>query len=597
MIRLSILLGAAVALVGGQVPEEALPKVAKPIAANSAGIGSQIPTWRGSDIAGNSVKLGGQPTVIALTSSSCPLCLKQGPALARLEDEFAGKVKFIFLNPTGSDTHSEIKADIKKLGLNGQYVTDPDLARQLKAKTTTETFFFDGRGTLRYRGAIDDQYGLSSATAAPKNSYLASAIRTVLAGREPKVAATSSPGCLLNTPEPTGPPAVTYHNQISRLMQKHCLECHRKGGVAPFSLEDYQSLKSRAAMIQGVVKEGIMPPWFASDKGHSPWKNDRTIPAAAKVELLTWLSGPMLEGNVKEAPPKFVYNPEWKIGTPDVVYGMTKPIAIKADGIMPYQTVLIQTDQKEDKWIQKLEVQPTARQVVHHVLIFIVPANGSGRGFDGFEEISGFFAAYVPGNSTLIYPDGFAKRLPAGSKLKFQIHYTPNGTATQDTTRLGMVFAKSEPKHEVHTVGIVNLGLSIPPGAPKHPVSATLNVPRDARILSLMPHMHVRGAACRYDLIRGSERTTLLDIPRYDFNWQLAYDYRDPLLVSNGDKVEFTAWYDNSPNNPNNPDPTKRVNWGLQTADEMHLGYMEYYFPNEKPGDATKLLRGINFRS
>lgn len=578
------------ALLASQVE---LPRTATPITLQA----SQIPHWKGTSVEGKSVTLrAGQITVVALTSSSCPLAMKQGPSLARIEESFASKnVRFVFLG-NRSDSAGDLRKFAKALRLEGSVTQSDQLGQMLAAHTSTETFLFDAKGVLKYRGAIHDQYGLSSALPAPRNHYLADAIEAVLKGKTPVVQATTSPGCLLSYPKPTPIVAATYHNRISRIVQNHCLECHRKGGVAPFTLEDYKSLKSRSAMIRGVVESGIMPPWFAKDKGASPWKNDRTIPATDKKELLTWLNGPMPEGDSKDAPAPLAYNPNWKIGLPDAVFKMPRPISIKAEGIMAYQNVMVTTDFAEDKWVQRLEVKPSAPQVVHHVLIFVYPPNARSRGFDGLEEISGFFAAYVPGNNTLIYPDGFAKKLPKGSRLKFQIHYTPNGTATEDLTQLGLTFSKTAPKHEVHTVGIVNLALNIPPGAPKHPVNAVLSVPQEAKILSLMPHMHVRGAACRYDLIRNDKRTTLLDIPRYDFNWQLAYDYRSHLDVGPGDKIEFTAWYDNSPQNPNNPDPTKTVRWGLQTADEMHLGYMEYYYPNQVPGEPVRLMRGINFR-
>jgi hypothetical protein len=220
--------------------------------------------------------------------------------------------------------------------------------------------------------------------------------------------------------------------------------------------------------------------------------------------------------------------------------------------------------------------------VVHHVLVFVAPPGGNeDEGRDSAsEERQGFFAIYVPGQSVLSYPEGFAKRLPKGSRLRFQIHYTPNGTATEDKTRVGLVFASKTPEFEVKVAGIVNPRLSIPPGAENHAVEASLQVPGHATALGFLPHMHLRGKAFRYEITPpGGKTETALDIPRYDFNWQLYYRLAEPRLLAPGTVVKATGWYDNSPGNPANPDPKKTVRWGPQTTDEMMLGYIEYFIP------------------
>ena len=201
--------------------------------------------------------------------------------------------------------------------------------------------------------------------------------------------------------------------------------------------------------------------------------------------------------------------------------------------------------------MQALEVQPTAREVVHHVLVFALPKGARIGG-----EAMGFLAAYVPGNNTLVYPDGYAKKLPKGTTLRFQIHYTPNGKATTDQTRLGVIFAKEPPKHEVQVVGIANVRFQIPPGADNHKIAAQLPVPFDARVLAVFPHAHLRGKAMQYELKTPDGKTDkLLEVPHYDFNWQLQYRFTEPVLAPRGSTLIYTAWYDNSDKNPANPDP------------------------------------------
>jgi hypothetical protein len=366
--------------------------------------------------------------------------------------------------------------------------------------------------------------------------------------------------------------------------------------VGPFPLDTYDDLVGHAAMVREVIERGTMPPWFAAStpadpetgRVHTLWANDRSLAQGERRELLTWIEGGRPEGDPTEAPTPRRYPDGWQIGTPDAVFEFAEPVTVKASGVMPYQTVIVETHLPEDRWVRAIEVQPGDRNVVHHALIHLAGADeASGGPRDAAaEERGGFWGEYVPGQNTLVYPDGFAKRLPKGARLKFQMHYTPNGTATTDRTRVGVIYAQEPPEHEVRVAGIVNARISIPPGAADHREEASLTLPFDATIMGFLPHLHLRGKACRYEVVYGdATRTTLLDIPRYDFNWQLLYRFYEPLPLHAGDRLVFTAWYDNSAGNPANPDPTKTVRWGPQTFDEMHLGYVEYYVPGIKAGE------------
>lgn len=545
--------------------------------AADAGVGKLVPDVAFTDLAGKPGKLsdfrGSKLLVVALTNTSCPLCKKYAPTLARLEKEYSPKgVAFLFVNPTATDTPDEA-------AFAGRYVHDTKhtLTAALGAKTTTEVFVLDAARTVVYRGAIDDQFGLGYALDAPRTRYLVPALTDLLAGKPPVVAATTAPGCDLALDAKPVPTPLTYHARIERIVQNNCVECHRAGGVAPFELTTYEHVVAHRGMIRKVVDRGTMPPWFAAppEKGqHTPWANDRSLPAADKADLLAWLAGDLKKGDPADAPLPRSFATGWHIGQPDAVFELPRPIAVKAQGTMPYQNVTVPTDFDDDRWVKSLEVQPTAREVVHHVLVFAVP-KGLPRAVG---EGQGFFAAYVPGNNTLIYPEGYAKKLPKGSNLIFQIHYTPNGKATTDRTRLGLVFADGPPRHEVRVTGLVNPRFSIPPGADNHKVEARMPyVPFDARVLAFFPHAHLRGKAARYELrLPDGTQKLLLDVPHYDFNWQLNYRYAEPVAVPRGSSLVYTAWYDNSEKNPANPDPKRTVRWGPQTFDEMHLGYLEY---------------------
>jgi mono/diheme cytochrome c family protein len=573
------------------------------------GIGRRVGDVSITDLAGVSHTLerlaAGRITVFALTSTSCPLSRKYLPTLEALVAASGDGVVWILVNPVATDTPADMQAAAAKFAGRATYVHDPSgrVATLIGALTTTDVVVLTADRTVAYHGAIDDQYGFGYALDAPRKRFLVEAIAAIRAGDEPLVSATEAPGCVLDVPAPVAPATnVTYHGRISRIMERHCVECHRDGGVGPFPLDSYDDLVAHAAMVREVIDRSTMPPWFAAPtpadpetgRVHTPWANDRSLAEPDKKDLLAWLVGGRPAGDPADAPALRRYPDGWQIGTPDAVFEFATPVQVKATGVMPYQTVVVETFLPEDRWVRAIEVQPGDRNVVHHALIHLVGADAeAGEPRDAAaEERGGFWGEYVPGQNTLEYPAGFAKKLPKGARLKFQMHYTPNGTATTDRTRVGVIYAKQPPEHEVRVAGIVNARISIPPGAADHREEAVLKLPFDATIMGFLPHLHVRGKACRYEVIRGSgARTTLLDIPRYDFNWQLLYRLHEPLALAAGDALVFTAWYDNSPDNPANPDPSKTVRWGPQTFDEMHLGYVEYYVPGIAAGTPLPGLR------
>jgi thiol-disulfide isomerase/thioredoxin/Ca2+-binding EF-hand superfamily protein len=534
--------------------------------------------------------------VVAMTSTSCPLSRKYLPSLVELSQKYSPKnIQFIVINCVPTDRMEEMKTAAESLGESVCYVHDADesLSKHFGALTTTDVLVLDPARTVVYHGAIDDQYGIGYALDAPRNRFLANALEDLLEGRSPQIAATLAPGCTIeHDDEIVAESNWTYHNRISRIIQANCLECHRSGGVGPFPLESHADLVGHAGMIRQVVDGRTMPPWFAGnseDKHASLWANDRSLTESDRADLLAWLASDKPEGDPADAPQKRHFVDGWTIGTPDLIVQIPEPIKVKATGTMPYQFVTAQTTLDEDKWIQGYEIVPTDRSVVHHVIVN-VHEKGAGRIRDREEGIGGYWAAYVPGNAGQLYPDGFARKLPAGATVSFQIHYTPAGTATQDQLKMGLVFAKSEPKYVITTLSLADTDLNIPPHTSDHVETITRPVPTDVNVMAYMAHMHVRGKSFNYELIKPDGQTeTLLDIPQYDFNWQLRYDYREPKVVPAGSRVKVTAVFDNSENNPANPDPAKTVHWGQQTFDEMMIGYVETFAPvGEEPASIRR---------
>lgn len=254
---------------------------------------------------------------------------------------------------------------------------------------------------------------------------------------------------------------------------------------------------------------------------------------------------------------------------------------VPAEGVLPYMHVAVPTDFPEDKWISAYEIRVSAPEVVHHVLAFLhYPKDHPHRSEQQEVRggVGGYFALYAPGGAAYRMPPGTAKRLPRGGTLVFQIHYTPNGEAARNRTKIGLWFSEKPPEHQLISTGIHNHRFKIPAGHPNYPVRASKVVPVRARVFGFMPHMHLRGKAFRFEaVLPDGSRRMLLDVPAFDFNWQLTYQLRDPIELPAGTRIETTGWYDNSADNPANPDPTRDVPWGEQTFDEMQLGYVEWH--------------------
>ena len=556
------------------------------------GVGRQVPDVRFTDLAGRAHRLsdwrGEAGLVVAVTSATCPLSKRYLPSLAALEPELRAQgIGLVLVNPFASEDPAEIRAQLAAHSFTAPYVHEVDraLTGALGARSTTEVFLLDATRTLVYRGALDDQYDLVRNLPAPRQPHLRRAVAALLRGEPPEIAATAAPGCDLEaTPAAaaTSPVAVTYHRDVARILQQHCVSCHQPGGVAPFALDSLAAVRDRTRVVRRVLEERTMPPWFAAPPPPgtpAPWAHDRSLPERDRADLLAWLgSADRPEGDPKDAPLPRRAPTGWTIGKPDLVVPLSRAYAIPAGGVMPYQFDIVTTTLTEDRWVSAYEILPSARDVVHHVLVNVHAPGGPVR--DHEEGATGYWAVYVPGNGAHIYPEGFARRLPAGSRVSFQIHYTPSGRPVQERLQLGLVFAKVPPRYEVRTLPIPDRDLRIPPGAAHHVETASRRLPYDLPLLSLMAHLHVRGKAFRFELLPpDGAPEVLLDLPQYDFNWQLRYDLRQPRLLPRGSTVRVTAVFDNSAGNPANPDPTRTVRWGPQTSDEMLIGYLEYFVP------------------
>jgi hypothetical protein len=392
--------------------------------------------------------------------------------------------------------------------------------------------------------------------------------------------------------EPSSAPP-TFTKDVAPILYKNCASCHRTGEIAPMSLLTYEQARPWAKSIREKVALGQMPPWHSSQP-RGTFSNDRRLTELEKNTLLRWADSGAPQGDPKDLPPQPKFTEGWEIGAPDVVISMTKPFNVTASGTIAYQYFTIPTNFTEDKWVQAIEVRPGTRSVVHHVLVFVrEKAPPSSAAFlpvvpkmpppkdpnDSPTQFPGtLIATTAPGTNAIIFEPTQAIRVPAGAQLLFQVHYTANGKEATDQSSVGMIFAKQAPKQEIHNSAFVNILLRLPPGADNQAVDSAIEFTQDSHITALFPHTHLRGKSWEYRLIYPDGRSeVVLAVPKYDFNWQTYYLFTTPLTVPKGSRLEATAHYDNSVNNPSNPDPKAEVHWGDQTWEEMQYSGITYY--------------------
>jgi thiol-disulfide isomerase/thioredoxin/mono/diheme cytochrome c family protein len=530
--------------------------------------------------------------VVVFLGTECPVNNAFLPVLAKLHEEYGPKgVAFVGVNANRQDDPGRVAAHARANKIPFPVAKDPDnsVADRFGARRTPEAFVLDPGGRVLYRGRVDDQFGVGySRPGKPTLRDLALALDEVLSGKPVSVAATPVAGCLIarRTPPKKGG-AVTYAMQVSRVLQKHCQECHRPGQAAPMPLLTYDDALPWAETIREVVAEKRMPPWSA-DPRYGHWRNDRSLGEADRETLLAWVDGGCPRGDDSDLPPPRKFAGGWRIGEPDAVFTMPKAFDVPAEaprGGVPYQYFSVATHFKEDRWVVRAEARPGNPAVVHHVLVYLSSAS---EPFD-LEGPGNILCGTAPGDSPLVLPPGCAKKIPAGARIVFQMHYTTNGTACTDRSSVGLVFAKEPPRHRVLTKPVYPEGFitrqdAIPAGAPNYRIESEFTFPENAHVLALMPHMHLRGKDFTFEVTRpGGKPEMLLSVPHYNFNWQVGYDCAEPLALPRGTRLHCVAHFDNSAKNPSNPDPTKTVYWGDQTWEEMMIGWVDYYLDARAP--------------
>ena len=397
----------------------------------------------------------------------------------------------------------------------------------------------------------------------------------------------------------TNPAAVTFTKDVAPVLQKNCQGCHRPGEAAPFSLLTYEQARPWAKAMKEAVLLKKMPPWFA-DPHFGKFSNDRSLSQREIDTLVAWADTGAPQGDRKDLPAPANFVEGWRIPKPDMVFEMPQAFEVPAAGTVEYQYIVVPSGLTEDKWVRFSEARPGNRALVHHIIAFIREPGSKWlkdaqpgvpfvpkKNKDGEKDEGGagdFLAGFAPGTMPVELEPGQAKLLKAKSDIVFQMHYTANGHAGTDQSKVGVVFATEPPKERVFTLAAGQGDFKIPPGDPNYKVDSEFEMGTQVKLVGMLPHMHLRGKDFEYRVVYPTGETeTILSVPHYSFSWQLSYYPVKPIVLTKGAKIQCTAHYDNSANNPSNPDATKEVTWGDQSWDEMMLGFFDVAFDANMP--------------
>ena len=556
--------------------------------------------WNANAIDGRTVLLNDPDRlcVIFFVGVECPVARHYASRMQSFSQEYSEKpISFIGIDANPQDSASELEQLIRELKLTFSIVHDADqrFARLLQAKRTGEVVIVATDGEIAYRGRIDNQVSPGVRRSFPTTSELKDSIDQWLADKTVKVSNTDPVGCLityqkLNIDSPISQhTSVTFCKDVAPILFQHCLECHRPGEIGPFDVSNYEETRGWAEMMVETIEQGRMPPWHA-DPNYESIKNARLVSKEIAKPIRAWIEAGTPYGDAAQLPKVPGRIEGWRLPKqPDLVVEMSDvAYQVPANGTVDYQYFVVDPKLEEDKWVNSAQVIPGNSAVVHHAIVFIRPPDG-----EDFRGI-GWLTAFVPGQRAMEFPVGFARRIPAGSKFVFQMHYTPNGVETLDRSKIGINFMDAaDVTDEVFTIVGIDQEFEIPPGAANHRVDGNVPyLPRDGTLLAVMPHMHLRGKSYQLRVKSKQEETEgsriLLDVPRYDFNWQHTYELQKPLPFLNVDQLEFTAVFDNSPSNPFNPDPSEYVMWGDQTWEEMAVCFFEV----SKPRTPVSMTKG-----
>lgn len=539
--------------------------------------------------------------VIMIHGNSCPIVRNANHTFNELKEKYESQgVHFLMLNANLQDNRATINREAEEFGFIAPILMDETqvIAESFGVERTADTFVIDPKTwKVVYRGSLDDRLGYETQKVKAANHYVADALDAVLAGEAVKLAHTDAKGCLVNLPEQNRRAEhakISYSEDVAPILIDKCVDCHRPGGIAPFAMNEYNMVRGFAPMIREVVRTKRMPPWHA-DPHYGTFSNDRSLSPEEVKTLVHWIEAGAPRGDGPDTLAQYEGHwPDWALGEPDVIIEIPA-FDVPPTGIVDYLNPRVKSPFDDDVWVRAVAIQPGSRQAVHHV---ITTFGVSDDRFPGGFRPTGGLGGYVPGNDFEIFPEGTGVLLPKGAIFNFQMHYTPFGRPVTDKSRMGIYLHKEKPKYPLNAITVLNTRIKIPPYTKEHWESIeTRPFERDAYIYTLLPHAHFRGKAASFVAkYPDGKEEILLSVPNYDFNWQSTYELAEPKFVPAGTTIVYNQSWDNSAQNPANPDPSREVPWGEQSFDEMLFGNIKYRWADVRPGDTSSGIGGSQAR-
>jgi len=524
--------------------------------------------------------------VLMTYGNGCDIVRNTLPTLKEIREKYRAQgVEFLLIDSNLQDGRDAIAEEAAEFGIDFPILVDESqlIGEALGIARTADVLVIDPKTwKLTYRGPVDDRLAYGAQRPAATKPYLADALNAALSGKPPAVAQVEALGCLVNLPERDRRQEhaqISYSEQIAPLLTAKCASCHRAGGGAPWAMSGYDMIRGFAPMIREVVRTQRMPPWHA-DPHYGSFVGERTMSVEDTRMLVHWIEAGAPRGSGPD--PLLKLEPstsEWTLGKPDLIVEVPA-YDVPATGVINYQYPRAANPLGRDVWIRAIEILPGNRSIVHHVLVGLDdPGNGAQRAIRGqIGELGG----YAPGKNAVPYPEDSGIFLRKEAGFRFQMHYTPNGKAATDVTRVGLFFYDKPPKYSMHMALMLDTALAIPANTKEYKARLEHVLDRNIVLYTLLPHAHLRGRAARFTAVYPNGRKEiLLSVPKYDFNWQTTYALDPPKPIPAGTHIVLDMTWDNSAQNPANPDPNRVVHWGEQTWDEMNVGWMRYRYAEE----------------
>ncbi len=527
--------------------------------------------------------------VLFVQGNKCPIVRNAFTDYKSIEQKYASKgVEFFMINSNVQDNRESIANEMNAYEVDIPVLVDEDqlVADILDLDITAEAFVLNPTDwSIAYRGPISDRIGYESQKNTASVNYLDDAINAILTGNPIDQAFVNTKGCAIarKSKHESGE-NLTYTEDIAPILLDNCYECHQEGGIAPWAMEGFNAVFGWSATIKQVLLDQRMPPWQA-DPHVEIFKDDLSITTEQKRKIISWIDNGMNKGDGKDVLANAVPSAtKWRLGEPDYVLELKKE-DIPPTGIIDYRYQAHQLPFDKDVYLSAYQVLPGNPNVLHHVLANVEYPNGQTFPVKDRKSpwLDGILFGWAPGGNPEEFPEHSGKKIPAGSTIYFQNHYTTSGKEESDVTKIGLYFTKDIPEKEFITIGPANFRIKIPPHEANAAFTAVHQFDEDVTLYQTFPHMHYRGKSMDFVLqYPDGKKRKVLNVPGYNFNWQRFYSYETPIAVPAGSKMMVNAVFDNSAQNDFNPDPSKTLYFGDQTFDEMLVGYVSYTVNDEK---------------